>query len=297
MSLGSRLLGDARVQEVRARYAAGGITHRELAIVYGCSRALISKLCLDVSRRAQPCPICPEGSGKSYGHRGGHALKVAPPAFVLKKNYPHGTNARYHLQRCRCRPCRAAATAYQRRRNRLRLYGQWDSRIDAEAARTHLRRLGDMGIGPKSVTKACGVPASSLARIMGARTGSRDAWEMARYRPIHRVRRSTSDRICAVMASEARAPGSPVTQRESDVARQRVQDLVAHGMRKWEIAVHLNPRKARAVAQGKRPGLQVDRHPTMHRKTVDGIADLYFAFFRARRMATPEEQRTLGRAA
>lgn len=38
-----------------------------------------------------------------------------PTQAEARKKYPHGTNARYHMGRCRCTPCRAAAKAYQQR--------------------------------------------------------------------------------------------------------------------------------------------------------------------------------------
>lgn len=49
-------LTDAQVDEIRSRYAAGGIRHKDLAAEYGVSQALISMI---INRKRRPVPTNP----------------------------------------------------------------------------------------------------------------------------------------------------------------------------------------------------------------------------------------------
>jgi hypothetical protein len=290
---GTRALRPEQIAEIRQRYADGFVFQRELAEEYRVSRPLISQICHDITPVPRECPSCYRGSGHDVGHAGAHVRSSARSrAVVARKQYPHGTNARYHLGRCRCAPCKAAARVYANNRNRLTAYGRFDVRVSAHPARAHLRKLADAGVGPKRASRTCGVAASTLARIMGTRTGSGGRWVMAGYRPIKTLRQSTVDRILAMTLSEARGPGNRMTLEESALARRRVAELIDHGVTRWRIAVAINPSMRRHVRRGSRPGLQLlNRQGCVTRKTYDAIGRLYLEFFRARRMATPEEQR------
>ncbi len=281
--------------EIRGRYAAGGVLQRELAAEYGCSQALVRVVCAGVVMADIPCPRCPKGARKRAGHRGAHVTSTQRRHLITTKEYPHGTTARYVLNRCRCEECKAARAAYERNRQRKTAYGQWDVRVDAARARDHLRRLADAGVGYKRVAVIAGVTASTLSRVLGSRTGKGGAWRPARYRPIRRLKQSTVDRIIAVTVSEAKAPGARMSFEQSELARRRVAELVAAGVRKYRIAIYLDPDLERFVGHGKRPGLQVTKHRLITRKHFEAIAQLHGAFFDGGRLSPEEWRRVLPR--
>jgi DNA-binding XRE family transcriptional regulator len=287
------LISDAIAAEARTRYGAEGVTQKQLAHHYGVSEMAMTRCLRGIKPPPawKPCTPCARDRctvhlPKTLGRR-------------TRKVYSHGTNARYHMGGCRCGPCHDAALEDGRRRKRLRTYGKFDAYVDARPARDHLRRLAEAGIGPKSVSRACGVAASSLARIMGLRgtrsrgtRGGRSNWRPAGYRPIRRVRQSTLAKIMSVTVSDCRPPAGLMSQEESDLARDRVRDLIAHGVRRYKIAVYLDPDLERYCTQGRRPGLQLlRRRGRMTRKHFEAIERLYVAFFRARKQPTPEELR------
>jgi hypothetical protein len=285
-------LSSEQVEAIRHLYATvEGITQAELGERFGVVPSWICRAVrgIDPIPRWQPCGPCAQDACDRHKPRG--------LGLRSTKTYPHGTRARYFMQACRCGPCHDANIAYERNRVRMKLYGLFDGYVDAAPAREHLRRLAEAGVGYKQVAKAAGVPSSNLCRIMGkrgnrgARTGSGGRWKMATYRPMRRVRQSTLEKILAVTISDAMAPGALVSLKDADLARRRVAELVAAGMLKWRIAVHLDPDLWRQVGKGKRPGLQVTRHQRITRKHFDGIAELYVSFFRELRQATPEERR------
>jgi hypothetical protein len=343
-----RGLNNSQIGRIRKRYAAGGVTQRQLGMEHGVSQAIISVYIRKAGIKRPPLipPATVEEARARYAEGQGTQKQLAkrhgvsemamsralrgikpPPVFKpcgpcardrctvhlpktlgrrTKKVYPHGTNARYVMGGCRCGPCRVAARTYNDRRNRLRAYGRFDGYVDAGPARVHLRKLSEAGIGPKSVSRACGVPASNLSRVMGSRArnsrgirgGGAAKWRVATYRPIRRMRRSTLEKILAVTVSDCRPPAGLVSQEESDQARTRLEDLIAHGVKRWRIAVYLDPDLQRYVSDGRRPGLQLLRRTgRMTRKHFEAIERLYFAFFRARKAPTPEERRALDRRA
>jgi len=283
-----------QVAEIRRLYATvEGITQADLGKRFGVVASWIGRAVRGVEPvpRWLPCDACADDRCEIH----------KPPAGAwgtpTRKVYPHGSRARYFIQRCRCQACHDANIEYERRRRRLRVYGQFDEYVDARPAQMHLRRLAEAGIGYKSVARACGVTASTLARVLGTRgkQGARygkGRWREAGYRPIRRLRRSTVEKILATTLSDARPPGGLVSKADTQIAFRRIADLVAAGMKKYEIAVYLDPKLKRFVHYGKRPGLQITRgRQQITRKNFEAIAELYVSFFRERRMATPEEQR------
>jgi hypothetical protein len=78
----------------------------------------------------------------------------------------HGTNTRYHIDGCRCQPCRKAARDYERAKNRQIAYGRWRPYVDAEPARQHVLKLRAAGMGPKRIAEVSGVPHGSLAKLI-----------------------------------------------------------------------------------------------------------------------------------
>ncbi len=66
--------------------------------------------------------------------------------------YVHGPDRRFSGRGCRCVPCSAANTAYERERAR-RVAPPY---IDAEPARLHVRELMSQGVGLKTIAVRSG---------------------------------------------------------------------------------------------------------------------------------------------
>lgn len=150
----------------------------------------------------------------SYVHS--HRLPTVEQAL---QKYEHGTYARYTLAKCRCFPCRQAASQYEYERQR-RLRNPWRVRkvdgayvvrnvetgevappdiadelllekpenenelISAREAREHIMRLGELGVGRKRIAAAAGYPYSSLQRVIDGQ--------------IKRIKRCNAEKILAV---------------------------------------------------------------------------------------------------
>ena len=135
----------------------------------------------------------------------------------------HGTHAAYVVDRCRCRPCRDAAAAYERTRSRQRAYGR-AAYIDAQPARDHVRALQAQGMGWKRIVAAAGLSNSVLWKLLyGDHTRSQQ--------PSKRIRPATEARILAVtldLGATVPVPGYGT--------RRRLQALVATGWSQTKLA-------------------------------------------------------------
>lgn len=133
-------------------------------------------------------------------------------------SHQHGTNAAYHLDNCRCRPCSRAAVAYDRTRTRQLAYGRWQPYIDAEPARQHVRALMAAGVGWKRAAQHAHVPNGVMTKLLYGDTTRGMA-------PSRRIRPETAQRILAVtagiIAGGARIPAEPTWR--------HIQGLVALG--------------------------------------------------------------------
>lgn len=150
------------------------------------------------------------------------------------KQYPHGTNACYRLNGCRCRPCKDAASAYQR---------DWSQRVapttmPAGPARRHVDELRAAGVGLKTIAKAAGVPHGTLSKLVyGTTTRS----------PSKRVRVDTYERLLAVSPADL-AAGAKIP---AGATWALIDEMVAHGVPKAAIARKLGQRG---------PALQLSRN-------------------------------------
>lgn len=92
---------------------------------------------------------------------------------MSRKVRPHGTYAKYVVDRCHCDECRAANTAYERKRSRENLERSYGARppifVDAGDARDHLFALSAAGIGPLQVERLCGVGKTAQWKIRSRR--------------------------------------------------------------------------------------------------------------------------------
>lgn len=78
----------------------------------------------------------------------------------------HGTYVKYKLDNCRCYPCCYAEAQYRANRSRAIAYGTWQPYVDAEPARTHVRTLGEFGIGWMRLAKLAGVPRGTVSKLL-----------------------------------------------------------------------------------------------------------------------------------
>lgn len=79
--------------------------------------------------------------------------------------HAHGTHARYVLDACRCRACRDASAAYERRRYRDIAYGR-PRLVDATESREHIHALQAAGMGWKTIATAAGVGHNVVGKIL-----------------------------------------------------------------------------------------------------------------------------------
>lgn len=106
-----------------------------------------------------------------------------------RARHEHGTHAAFALDGCRCRPCRDATAAYNRRRTRGLLYGTWSPLVDATPVREHLAALSAAGIGWKRAAVLADVAASTVSKLLYGRP------------PTRRVKPETARRLLAVRPS------------------------------------------------------------------------------------------------
>lgn len=92
--------------------------------------------------------------------------------------HPHGTKQRY-VYGCRCTPCRTAQSEY-----RARCAAGILDTVDADAARTHARRLRDVGWTVNDLADRTDVNPSAISHLIAGRTS--------------RVARTTADALLAV---------------------------------------------------------------------------------------------------
>lgn len=167
---------------------------------------------------------------------------------MSRKVYPHGTNARYALNRCRCDECREARRQYEHERS---------SRIEpafvgADPARQHVRELMAAGVGLKQIAKISQVPHGTLWKLIYGVKGRG---------PSKRVRKVTQDRLLAVTPRD-RAGGARI---DAAPTWALIDEMVAAGVPKVRIAQHIGQ-------QG--PGLQLSRRLVTGRNAT-AVADLH----------------------
>lgn len=119
---------------------------------------------------------------------------------------PHGTRAKYVLERCRCEDCRRANREYEQQRALRKLRQRWGAAppdfVPANEARDHLRWLSSVGVGTRRVCKQTGLSRTTLQRVKHERRG--------------RVKRETAEAILGVSA-EPIVVSSPGAVEESDI--------------------------------------------------------------------------------
>jgi len=90
------------------------------------------------------------------------------PVSELGASRPHGHRLRY-MAGCRCTECRAANTAYERKRSVERKAGRGNGIVCAAAARSHLAQLSRTGVGRRTVQAVSGVADTVLQDLIAGR--------------------------------------------------------------------------------------------------------------------------------
>lgn len=81
-----------------------------------------------------------------------------PPVAGAK----HGTTSGYYTSRCRCRPCRDAASERQRDYDRARILGLGSSLVSAVGTTRRIRALYALGWSSDHIAEACGMSANAV---------------------------------------------------------------------------------------------------------------------------------------
>ena len=163
---------------------------------------------------------------------------VLPDFRDMKESYvapdshrPHGSRAKYVVEKCRCKPCKKANRREENHRTRQQTYGRWQPYVDAEPIREHVRALGAYGIGWKRVAKLAGVQATVVSKLLyGDRRRGMG--------PSKGLRPENAEKILAVRAVPENL-GSAVGV-EGAGTRRRLQVLVAGGWPQAQLAPRLD---------------------------------------------------------
>lgn len=143
---------------------------------------------------------------------------------------PHGSNAKYVFDKCRCTDCHAANRREANHRNRQIAYGRWQPYVDAQPVREHVQTLLDAGLGWHRVADLAGVSRGTVEKLLYG----------ARYRgltPSKRIRPENADKLLAVKATpDAKADGALT---DGTGTRRRLQALVRAGWPQSRLAAEL----------------------------------------------------------
>jgi len=147
---------------------------------------------------------------------------------------PH-SNAKYHLEKCRCGTCCQAARDYENNRYRAIAYGRWHPFVDAEPVRQHVRALGEFGIGWIRVAKLAGVSTGGVSKLL---YGDRPRG----LEPTKRVRPETALKLLGIEPTlDNLGARTPIW---GTGTRRRLQALVAKGWTQSELARRLGVDRA-----------------------------------------------------
>lgn len=133
----------------------------------------------------------------------------------------HGTYAAYTLDSCRCLPCCAAASEYNRKLARDNAYGR-ARLIDATPAREHVQGLRAAGMGLRWIAERSGVSHGALSKLVYGASGRP---------PSARIDKDLAARLLAVRADVDTLAGGATTPAVGVV--RRVQALAVLG---WSVA-------------------------------------------------------------
>lgn len=152
-------------------------------------------------------------------------MSVTPAGMPSADHWPHGVRARYSAG-CRCDECRAANTAYERKRARHRVWHGPDVLVDAKRARQHLKRLSRKDVGRRTVGAAADVGDTTLSKIIA---GTKK-----------QIRCSTEKRILEVDVGAA----ADAARTDAGPTWKLLNQLLKRGWSKAELARRLGYKRA-----------------------------------------------------
>lgn len=202
-----------------------------------------------------------DASARRAAEREAAIDRTPKPCLHKRTTHVHGTHACYVLDRCKCPPCTAANSAYERTRAKLHAYGRWDGYTDAQPARKHLAKLRAQGMGLRTIGKRAGVSESTLGKIVYG--------DPVRGRgPSKRIRPSTEAKILAVTSTglDDLAGGAKI---DGTGTRRRLRALVATGWTQPRLAEFMGmaTENLNKVVNG--------NHPKVEASTARTARDLY----------------------
>jgi hypothetical protein len=152
--------------------------------------------------------------------------KTPKPCHHKQTQHVHGTHACYVLDRCRCSPCTAANTAYERARSRSHAYGRFAQRwIDTQPIRDHVTQLQEQGLGLKRIVQLSGYSQGAMTKLMYGGDGRP---------PTRRIRAEHAEKILAVKATMDTLAGGAVI--DGTGTRRRLQALMTLGWSQTKLA-------------------------------------------------------------
>lgn len=183
----------------------------------------------EVSRRTSMHPVKVGDARRALGLP---AFRDMKESYVAPDSHrPHGSRAKYVVERCRCKPCKKANRCEENHRTRQKTYGRWQPYVDAEPVRQHVRSLGAYGIGWKRVANLAGVPISVVGKLLyGCPTRGMG--------PSKGLRAENAEKLLAVRAVPENL-GSAVAVEGAGI-RRRLQALIAGGWPQAQLASRLS---------------------------------------------------------
>lgn len=182
---------------------------------------------------------------------------------ICPPGHKHGASTVCYIRhKCRCDACRAGNRDRERRRRKLKAYGRWEGRVDAQPVRAHIQACSDAGIGHRTLAQRAGVPRSTITNIIYGRPDRGHA-------KTKQLTKATAERILAVPATpEVAKDGARVSSRPTVL---RLQALVAIG--------YTNQWLARQIGWGggNLTRLINARQPTVQVATARAVRDLFDA--------------------
>lgn len=172
----------------------------------------------------------------------------------MRRQYDHGTRARYVWQQCRCEPCSQANREYARKRYRIAMGYEEGPSIDAGPSRDRINKLLKEGYSLRTLAKAMGVSESGLAKLVRGFRGRP---------PSRRIMRATARKIerfeigDVIEAEYGFVPAAPIWR--------LVNGLLDAGMTKGAIAQAMGSNT---------PSLQIG-HVRVGWRTAKAVMDLY----------------------
>lgn len=191
--------------------------------------------------------------------------------------YPHGTYAKYVLERCRCDECRVAVAAYRRQAAKLKAYGRGGN-VDAGPARAHVLALMSTGMGYRRIGLAAGLNPNTIHYLLRGRSERGTP-------PPSSIRIATAKAILAVQPTIT--PGQTITGERVLQAWSMIADLLELGYSKAWIATQILGRPVAA--------LQLSMNH-MEARTIVKIARLHRLTPTGRKCSSRHEQAAATRA-